>query len=268
MKGPAVRMREGPGAFAVLVAFSLLLGCSRAKVERVEWTVMGTVAAVQTRGAKPEETAAAVAAVKSEFAKVERLLNAHDPDSELCRLAPLTDGEILGRCDPEMKPCYELAFAWRETTKGAFDPRWRGKGTLDLGAVAKGFAVDLAAARVPSGEFDVLLDLGGNLRAVRGSWRAGIAASGESFVLGEGRSCATSAEYYRGKHIFDGRTGLPVSNDVASVTVVACEAMWADMLSTTAFVFGPEEGVRYLDGRQAVSALWILRDGRRISFGE
>ena len=60
-------------------------------------------------------------------------------------------------------------------------------------------------------------------------------------------ACATSAEYYRGKHIYDGRTGQAVSNGVTSVTVVhPTSAMLADGLSTTLFVFGKEEGERFL----------------------
>ena len=240
----------------------LALGCSRAKIERIEWPVMGTVAAVQTRGAKAEETAQVVRAAKAEFARVEKLLNAHDPNSELSRLAPLAEQEILKACDPTMKPCYELAFAWRETTHGAFNPRWRGTNTLDLGAIAKGFAVDLAATRVPTGDYDVLLDLGGNLRAVRGDWKVGIAGSGESLELEENQSCATSAEYYRGKHIYDGRTGNVVTNDLLSVTIVhPSSAMLADGLSTICFILGETEGEAFLKKfYPEARAIWIRKE--------
>ena len=34
----------------VMAALLLVAGCSRGKIERVEWPVMGTIAAVQTRG--------------------------------------------------------------------------------------------------------------------------------------------------------------------------------------------------------------------------
>ena len=249
----------------VWVGVILLAGCSRGRIERVEWPVMGTVAALQTRDATAEETAAIVRVVKAEFEHVEKLLNAHDPNSELSRLATLSDSEVLERCDPSMKPCYELAFSWRDATKGAFNPCWRGTGTLDLGAIAKGYAVDLASVRVPKGKCGVLLDLGGNLKSVRGDWKVGIAGCDETFVLKEGMSCATSAEYYRGKHIYDGRTGLAVSNDVASVTVVATEAMYADLYSTTAFIFGPVEAKPLVNGWRTYSVVWMLADGRKIS---
>ena len=248
----------------------LALGCSRAKVERIEWPVMGTVAAVQTRGATTEETAEVVRAAKAEFARVEKLLNAHDPNSELSRLTPLTDAEILARCDESVRPCYEMAFDLMRKSGGAFNPRWRGTNTLDLGAIAKGFAVDCAALAVGSVDgADRLLDLGGNLFAVRGQWKTGIAGTEIVIPLAEGYACATSAEYYRGKHIYDGRTGLAVSNGVVSVTVqVGGSAMEADGLSTTLFVLGPAEGRKFLDEKWktvGVQVLWFMDDGSCVS---
>jgi len=230
-----------------LLSFAFCLaGCGRAKVERVEWTTMGTVAAVQMRGASSEKMSAAVAEVKSTFAEVEKLLNAHDPNSELSHLASLSEAEILKKCSPLVKPCYEMAFDLMRKSDGAFNPRWRGTNTLDLGAIAKGYAVDCAALNVWNGE-DILLDLGGNLKSIRGTWKVGIAGSGETLTLTSGMACATSAEYYRGKHIYDGRTGRAVTNDVKSVTVVhPTRAMLADGLSTTLFVLGYEEGEKFL----------------------
>ena len=270
-------MKEARGAFfdkrkgfrfPVFALLLMLAGCGKAPIERVEWPVMGTIAAVQTRGVTPEDTATIVREVKGTFSKVEKLLNAHDPNSELSRLAPLPEAEILKRCDKLVHPCYELAFAWRETTKGAFNPRWRGADTVDLGAVAKGFAVDVAAERLGKVRFsgDVLLDLGGNLLAVKGDWRVGIAGVDESFSLEEGHACATSAEYYRGKHIVDGRTGQVVSNGVYSVTVVATEAMSADITSTTQFIFGPQKRPECLDEWRTCSILWVMRDGKKIEW--
>ena len=246
-------------AFAALAPCLVGLGCARQPIERVEWTTMGTVAAVQTRGADVEGRSNVVVRAKAAFADVERLLNAHDPDSELSRLATLPDVALLERCSPQMRPCYERALALKRQSGGAFNPRWRGVGTLDLGAIAKGFAVDLAAAAVPDGDGDVLIDLGGNLKSVRGAWRVGVAGGDAVLVLTNGMACATSAEYYRGKHIRDGRTGLAVSNDVASVTVVhPTSALLADGLSTTLFVLGREAGGRFLrDHCPEAKAIWI-----------
>ena len=261
-----------PRAFLTLALAALSLsGCSRGQVERIEWPVMGTVAAVQTRGATAEKTARVVRAAKAEFARVEKLLNAHDPNSELSRLAPFSEAEILERCDESVRPCYEMAFDLMRKSGGAFNPRWRGANTLDLGAIAKGYAVDCAVLRCGGSckGGDKLLDLGGNLFAVRGQWKVGIAGTEAVIPLSEGCACATSAEYYRGKHIYDGRTGLAVSNGVASVTVqVSGSAMEADGLSTTLFVLGPEAGKKFLDERWrtvGVQAVWFMKDGTAIT---
>ena len=261
----------------------LVSGCGRPAPERIEWPVMGTVAAVQVRGtALPPRGLPASSyrqSAERAFSEVERLLNAHNPDSELSRLAPLDDDAILARCDAQMKPCYEAAFKLMKASGGAFNPRWKGPKMLDLGAIAKGFAVDLAAQATYVDGNDALIDLGGNLKALRSEggshqpWRTGVRdPGGNGFAavvdLNEGEALATSATYYRGSHIYDGRTGKPVTNGVASVTVLCSSAMWADGLSTTLFVLGPEAGRRFLAdklkllvGDMEVSVLWILADG-------
>ena len=57
------------------------------------------------------------------------------------------------------------------------------------------------------------------------------------------------------------------------MTVLCSSAMWADGLSTTLFVLGPEEGKKFLDEKGErlidggkVAALWVLSDGRQIKF--
>ena len=288
-----------PSRYRVLwasLALCLASGCGRTEVERVEWPVMGTVAAVQVRSRAASRGLPASGyreSAQKAFSEVERLLNAHDPESELSRLAPLPDDEVLAGCDKERshfpwletRPCYKAAFKLMKASGGAFNPRWRGPKTLDLGAIAKGFAVDVAAKAVYVDGADALLDLGGNLKALRGEggshkpWMAGVKnPNGEGFAatveLKEGEALATSATYYRGSHIHDGRTGGPVSNGVASVTVLCGSAMWADGLSTTLFVLGPEEGRKFLDaklkllvGDMEVSALWIMDGGRQEIYG-
>lgn len=232
-----------------LITLFVLGGCSRSGVERVEWTTMSTIAAVQWDG-RGADIAACRATVQAEFSEVERLLNAHQPESELSRLAPLADAQVLAKCDQRVRECYAAAFRLRDETGGKFNPRWRGQGTLDLGAIAKGFAVDLAGVsalrgpETPSGR--LLIDLGGNLKAVRGDWKVGILGGGE-FTLHEGEACATSSRQFRGNHIADGQSGEPVENSIASVTVIHPKsAMLADGLSTVMFILGRDEGEKFL----------------------
>ena len=265
-----------------VAALLLAAGCWRAKIERVEWPVMGTVAAVQCRADSGARWPMVdVPFVKKVFSAVEKLMNAHDHDSELSLLASLGEEEILANCNRGVRPCYEAAFKLMRESGGAFNPRWRGPKTLDLGAIAKGYAVSLVTNDFAFvSQADMLVDLGGNVKSVRGTWKTGVRnPSGEGFAavvdLREGEALATSATYYRGSHIYDGRTGMPVSNGVASVTVLCNSAMWADGLSTTLFVLGPEEGRKFLDeklkalvGDMKVSALWLLADGRQVKFGD
>ena len=222
---------------------------------------MGTVAAVQVRGG---DIAAVRSVVQAAFEEVRREFDAHDPESAVRR---------LGGCTEFGRPCHDCAMRLREASGGAFDPCWRKDGRLDYGAIAKGFAVDVAAERLEStisGGQDVLIDLGGNIKSVRGEWKVGIkdpAGSGmcETVGLGEGESLATSALYFRGRHIYDARTGSPVSNGVASVTVRCRSAMMADGLSTTLFVLGVDAGREFISRfAPDASALFVLSDGSKV----
>lgn len=222
-----------------LLSSFLLLGCSRPKVERTEWVVMDTIAAVQFRGGR--EDARTTRRVQEVFLRVTDEFNAFDRDSVINR---------TGECSDFGRPCWDFAFKLKEQTGGAFNPYWKGGDKLDFGAVAKGFAVDVAAESVRTNSLPqqcgLLIDLGGNLKAARGDWTVGI-RDGESFTLHEGEACATSARYYRGSHIKDARTGLDVTSAVHSVTVVhPSSAMIADGLSTVLFILGRERGEAFL----------------------
>ncbi len=254
--------------FAVL----LLAGCGGGTgVDSVEWLTMGTVAKVSFKGdggdsrCQPDMRRRVCGAVKEAYGEVESRLSIWNPQSEISRYVSLDE------VSSEMRPCYEAAFRLREQSGGVFNPFWRGerKGP-DLGAIAKGFAVDLAAARLRRADGvgrELLIDLGGNLKVVHGTWRTGIRdpfRSGgivRTLTLTNGMACATSGEYERGKHIRDGRTGVPVTNNVASVTVVhPTSAMLADGLSTTLFILGREKGEKFLkDHYPEAQAYWIMK---------
>ena len=259
--------RRACSAIAVALVLGSAAGCERQRVERVEWTVMDTVAAVQWKTGPSVDSKRLVATAKDVFERIETRLNAFEPTSELSRLAKLGDAEVLATCDPFVRPCYEAAFRLRDETGGVFNPRWRGPGTLDLGAIAKGYAVDVAATELAKicGSAEVLVDLGGNLKAVTGTWTTGVADPGETsqssktFELASPMSCATSAQYFRGAHIKDGRDGSDVTDTVASVTVIDPDsAMMADGLSTVMFLLGREKGEVFLKERHpAARAIWI-----------
>ena len=251
-------------SFAVLFGLALLAGCAD-KIEECDWVTMGTTASVKVKGASADGVNGCASTAREIVAVLEQLLNAHDPASELSRIAPLDDAEVVRICDAKVKGCYETAFKLRDQSGGAFNPRWKGEGTMDLGAIAKGFAVDFLADGIYmclDENSPLLFDIGGNLRARSGSWTVGIAGSEQTIVLTNGMACATSAEYYRGKHIYDARTGNAVTNDLLSVTVVhPSSAMLADGLSTICFIFGETEGEAFLRKfYPEARAIWIKKE--------
>lgn len=142
--------------------------------------------------------------------------------------------------------------------------------SLDLGGVAKGFAVDLAARELRENGFhNFVIDAGGDLyvaghNANDEPWSVGIRHPRaeneiiETLRLSDVAIC-TSGDYERvasrstagvTHHLVDPRTRHSAI-ELASVTVIAPGAMIADALSTAVFVLGPVDGIRLLQ-RQSV----------------
>ena len=129
---------------------------------------------------------------------------------------------------------------------------------LDLGGIAKGFALDLAAAQVPGKISYGLLDLGGNLKFLsapppgKKAYHVGIKDpgdpenfTGEIMKVLPDFSVSTSGDYERYRvyngirygHIMDPQQGFPPVQNHA-VTVSCRQAMRADWLSTAIFLRG------------------------------
>lgn len=135
---------------------------------------------------------------------------------------------------------------------------------LDLGAVAKGLAVDMAARQLQPFE-NFAINAGGDL------YLAGCNPEGDPWSVGirhpridgeliesirvSNQAVCTSGDYERGEHILDPRSAQAATG-VASVTVIAGTAMLADAVATAAFVLGPVEGIRLFD-RVGVEGLII-----------
>jgi len=143
--------------------------------------------------------------------------------------------------------------------------------TLDLGAVAKGLAVDLAVRELARLQ-NFAIDAGGDLflsgsNAADEPWAVGIRHPRlpdgllETWRVSDVAVC-TSGDYLRRSpvhpgdhHIVDPRSAGS-AHELASVTVVADSAMLADAFATAAFVLGPVEGLRWLE-RQEMRGLLV-----------
>ncbi len=150
---------------------------------------------------------------------------------------------------------------------------------LDLGGIGKGRAADLLASElVDAGAAGACVNLGGDLRLAGEppgpqGW---IIEIDDPFATGDAGTVslvsgavATSTRLRRAwvrdgvplHHLVDPATGGPAASGLASVTVLAGEAWWAEVLAKAAFVAGPEEGAQLLID-QGVTGLLLRDDGR------
>lgn len=193
----------------------------------------------------------------------------------------------FGPAGPREGVPQDLVIAEALTVSGArhiaFDPIGRRarrltSAQLDFSGIAKGFAVDAVAERLlGAGVRDFLVEIGGELRG------EGIRPDGQPWwvdleavpgsdlapvrIALHGLSVATSGDYRRAfthhgriyAHTLDPRTGRPLENGVASVSVMHAEAMRADAWATALGVLGPQ-GMPLAE-REGLAAHMVVRDG-------
>ncbi|HUK63140.1 MAG TPA: FAD:protein FMN transferase, partial [Dongiaceae bacterium] len=128
---------------------------------------------------------------------------------------------------------------------------------LDLGSIGKGWAVDRAVDAIRAqGVRSALVDLGGNVYGLGSpgdgaGWTVGVfhpvtGALEHTFVLRDA-AVATSGNSEQTRrlgshlvgHLFDARRGTP-ANGHLSASVMARTGVESDVMSTTAFVLGPD----------------------------
>jgi len=149
---------------------------------------------------------------------------------------------------------------------------------INLGGIAKGYAVDKAAAVLAKHGFtDVVVQAGGDLlvkgRKGQDPWRVGIKdpRGTDYFAIAPIRdaSFSTAGDYERGfvkdgvryHHILDPRTGKPATA-CRSVTVLAKDALTADQLDDAIFILGPEAGMKLLDKHPGAGAVVVDKDNK------
>ena len=157
---------------------------------------------------------------------------------------------------------------------------------ITLGGIAKGYAVDKAVEKIKEAGIKCsLVNAGGDLYAMgmkpdKEKWIVELESPDSSENNEEpasepvivfsviDKAVTTSGGYHRYydlekkvHHIMDPRTGYSASS-CSSVTIIADTCMQADVLATSVFVMGPEDGMKLVESLDNIEALIIDSEGK------
>ncbi len=154
--------------------------------------------------------------------------------------------------------------------------------SIDLSAIAKGYAVDAIALLLDlEGIENYLVEIGGELK-VKGkkpntSWKVAIekptsgARNAIDIIPLHDLSIATSGDYrnfymYQGKrvsHTINPKTGYPVEHKLASISVLHPSAMMADGWATALMVLGEDKGMQLANQLQLPVHMIIRKENSK-----
>ncbi len=147
---------------------------------------------------------------------------------------------------------------------------------VDFGGIAKGFIVDEVARLLQDrGVKSGLVEAGGDLTVWgEGKYNVGIQDPfNENSLIGrislKNRAVVTSGIYQRfveidGKkypHIIDPRNGMPIDNDLVSVSIFTSKTADADAVATAVSVLGKNDGINFLKKMSSFDVVLIDRSG-------
>ena len=130
---------------------------------------------------------------------------------------------------------------------------------IDLGAIAKGYAVDCAVKKLKENHIkSCLINAGGDIYCLGDKfgrpWNVAVQGPRNKgfwdYLKLKDKAVATSGDYEqyfiqrkkRYAHIFNPKTGYPADSGVVSVTVIAPDGLTADALATSIFILGKDKG--------------------------
>jgi thiamine biosynthesis lipoprotein len=272
---------------------------SKSEIRRCR-PLLGTFVEITARGKTATNLERAVDAAFSAVAKVHRLMSFHDPLSDVSRInrhafpkgitvhqwtwqvmnaarkfAQLSGGVFdvaveplfTGRDDPRrLGPLGNRHSSWRDIlSRKNCEIIFRRRTTVNLGGIAKGFAVDRAVAVLKScGVEEGLVNAGGDIRIFGSASRKvhlrnpACPAQFCGMLRVRNRAVATSATYFASGALIDGQTRRRIPSSI-SVTVAARDCMTADAL--TKIVFTLRSKAAPLLERCGADALVLERDG-------
>lgn len=152
---------------------------------------------------------------------------------------------------------------------------------IDLGGIAKGYIADqIKQLWLERGVKTGIIDLGGNVLLVGPSqhtdelWTVGVQnpIKPRDVSLGvvktSAKSIGTSGIYERKliidgheyHHMFDSKTGYPIKNNLASVTIISDKSIDGEIWSTIGFYQGIEQGKALIEAQPGIEAVFITKD--------
>jgi thiamine biosynthesis lipoprotein len=253
---------------------------------------MTTYFQVIIAGEELELARPAAGAVFREIDRLENLLSKYNPGSDVGQLNLLGPGEST-RLGVEIIECLEAAVWAHEVTDGLFDPtlgtgfQWLeidrenftvgwskdGKGQIDLGGVAKGYALDYVTELL--GEWDVeqaLLNAGDSTALALGrEWTLGVGGPwGEKTGITEttlkNQALSGSGTEVKGAHIVNPKTGQPAKRHLAAWAIHPSAAK-ADALSTAFMMMAPEKIEALCKAQPEITAFVVKQDESVLKIG-
>ncbi|HEY6895586.1 MAG TPA: FAD:protein FMN transferase [Rhodanobacteraceae bacterium] len=264
--------------------------------------LLGTLVEIRVDGVEDTRAVAAIESAFAEIADVHRLMSFHAPGSDVSRINRDASRAPV-HVDPRTRDVLALALAFARESEGRFDPTvaaelvawnrlprpdgppaacdagWRDIELsddgriraaqplwIDLGGIAKGYAVDRAIERlIALGIDSACVNAGGDLRRIGAGAepvhvRDPVAPHRplRTLLLGEG-SIASSGDYFERAHV-DALTRTPMR--ARAVSVVADRCVVADAL-TKIVMSDPDAALPLLDAWHA-EALVIDGDDARL----
>ena len=152
---------------------------------------------------------------------------------------------------------------------------------LDVGAFAKGYAVEMVAKYLEEkGKGGYVINVGGNIRTVGpkadgSKWKTGVENPIENpevpyieYLALEDNAIVTSGSYQRyylvdGKryhHIIDPDTLMSAERGYLSVSIICESSAMGDGLSTALFCMELEDGMALINSLEGVDAMWVMTD--------
>ena len=254
----------------LLVSLLFLAGCAE-RTFRKSAFLLGTEVEITVSEKNAKKAKRAIELALKKIRDEEKNLSYYLASSELSRINQ-NAGKRWIEASPELFSLIKISLAYSQLTDGAFDIafscggykkiildekrkriKFAQKGmALDLGGIAKGYIVDrIVKFLQKEGVKEGIVNAGGDLKVFgRKSYRIAIRnpfkKDVSEVITVKNKAVCTSGLYERAGHIRNPKTGKPIANPLASVTIIAPTAMAADALATAVMVMGRERGEKLL----------------------